>query len=80
MAPEIVTSVMFKFKFKLCYLHWLGLALYPVLVLAAPLPGCGAILSVPAALPPLVFLTSERSQRKQIVKEEPITILQRQNH
>lgn len=50
-------------KCKLYYLHWLGLALYPVLVLAAPLPGCGAFLSVPAALPPLVFLTSERSRQ-----------------
>lgn len=46
-------------KGKLYYLHWLGLALYPVLVLAAPLPRCGAFLSVPASLPPLVFLTSE---------------------
>lgn len=47
------------------YLRWLGLALYPVLILAAPLLGCGAVLSVPAALPPLVSLTSERSKQKE---------------
>lgn len=60
---------------ELYYLGWLGLALYPVLVLAAPLPGRGAVLSVPAALPPLVFLTSETSRRKQIVKNKPIAVL-----
>lgn len=49
---------------KLYYLQWLGLALYPVLVFAAPLPGCGAVLSVPAALPPLFFLTSKRRKIK----------------
>lgn len=51
---------------KLFYLYWLGLALHSVLVLAAPLPGCGAFFSVPAALPPLIFLTSVRSPPKQI--------------
>lgn len=55
--------VRLKRKGKLHYLHRLGLALYPVLVLAAPLPRCGAFLSVPAALPPLVFLTSERRRK-----------------
>lgn len=40
------------------HLQWLGLAFYPVLVFAAPLPGCGAISSFPASLPPPVFLTS----------------------
>lgn len=47
-------------KWKLYYLRWLGLALYPVLVLAAPLSGRGAVPPVPAALPLFVFLTSDR--------------------
>lgn len=51
-------------KYKLYYLHWLGLALYPVLVLAAPLSGRGAVPPVPAALPLLVFLTSDRRSRQ----------------
>lgn len=46
-------------RFSVTHLHRLRLALYPVFIFAAPLPGCGAILSVPAALPPLVLLTSE---------------------
>ena len=59
------------------YLRRLGFALYPVVVLAAPLPGRGALPSVPAALPPLVSLTSERRQRKKHKQKETN---QAQNH
>lgn len=42
------------------HLHWLRLALYPVLVLAASFPGRGAVFSVPAPIPLLVFFASFR--------------------
>lgn len=45
------------------HLGSLALALYPLLVLAAPLPGRGALLPVPAALPPFVFLIPTKTNR-----------------
>lgn len=49
---------------RFIHLHWLRLALYPVLVLAASFSGCGAVFSVPAPIPLLVFFASERIDRK----------------